>query len=537
MSRSPPRPPSPPVTLVFTALAAEPVLPDAESDCDSAPELARLWAAPAARASPVAPVLPESPLLTVAATLELPLILAFDAVRSAVAFPVLPESPDPPLAATGLALAVELAGPVLPVLVAVDCAHAVPESPDCASGSSLIHGEPPSPPLASPLAIESPPAILPPLTRLLRPLMLRRTLASPARSEWTLRRSPPRPPLPPTAVTFAAFATSPVSPEVDVALEPAPLLAIESAVLAALALPVLPVRPESPDRTVEALMLALPLILVFMVAAVSLASPVLPEAPESPDMATGSAVAVEEAAPVLPVLVADDWARDSPESPETAVGLWSLWTSPPAPPLTEPLAMESPPVTEPSFTRLPRPEMVWRALASPARPECTRALSPPRAPLPPSRSAFTALAASPVLPETELASDAAPELAMLWAEPLAWALPVLPVRPESPDATVTPLMLLLPLMAVFTTPKVPLASPVLPESPELPETAVGSAIAVDEAGPVLPVLVADDSAWTSPELPDWATGAMTTLGDPPEPPFALPLPVESPPALVSSYWK
>ena len=58
-------------------------------------------------------------------------------------------------------------------------------------------------------------------------------------------------------------------------------------------------------------------------------------------------------------------------------------------------------------------------------------------------------------------------------------------------------------------------------------------MAVEVAGPVLPVLVADDSAWTSPEFPDCATGAMTTLGDPPEPPLALPLPVESPPALVA----
>src|SRR5205085_5252206 len=69
--------------------------------------------------------------------------------------------------------------------------------------------------------------------------------------------------------------------------------------------------------------------------------------------------------------------------------------------------------------------------------------------------------------------------------------------------------------------------------PELPLMATGLEIAVDVAGPVAPVLVALDEEWTSPELPDWATGASTTLGEPPEPPLALPVPVESPPALVA----
>src|SRR5436305_14726651 len=98
----------------------------------------------------------------------LPLMPLLLAVRSALALPVLPESPELPLAATGLASAVELAGPVLPVLVAVDCAHAVPESPDWASGGSLSLGEPPSPPLARPRASESPRGALPPATPLSR---------------------------------------------------------------------------------------------------------------------------------------------------------------------------------------------------------------------------------------------------------------------------------------------------------------------------------------------------------------------------------
>src|SRR5437764_9969057 len=212
---SPPRPPSPPVSLVLTALATSPVVPDAESEWDRAPELATLKAAPAALALPVSPVLPESPLRTAALTLDLPLIPLLEAVRSVWALPVLPESPESPLAATGLASAVELAGPVLPVLVAVDCAHAVPESPDWASGDSSIHGEPPSPPLAVPWAMESPPVTLPPVTTLLRPLMLRRTRASPARSDLTCRRSPPRPPSPPVRFAWAALAAAPVSPDTE----------------------------------------------------------------------------------------------------------------------------------------------------------------------------------------------------------------------------------------------------------------------------------------------------------------------------------
>jgi hypothetical protein len=78
-----------------------------------------------------------------------------------------------------------------------------------------------------------------------------------------------------------------------------------------------------------------------------------------------------------------------------------------------------------------------------------------------------------------------------------------------------------------------LALPVPPVDPELPEMETGLEMAVDVAGPVLPVFVADDDAFTAPELPDWATGDSTTLGDPPEPPLALPVEVESPPGLVA----
>ena len=454
----------------------------------------------------MSPVRRLSPLRTAAATLAVPLMPLLSVERSPLALPVLPESPEFPLAATGLAVAVELAGPVLPVLVAVDCAHAVPESPDWASGDSSIHGEPPSPPLARPWAMESPPVTLPPLTTLLRPATVRRTRASPARSERTVRWSPPRPPFPPVAFTRAALAAWPVSPDTELASEAAPLLAPENAVLAAAAFPVSPVLPESPLRTAEAPIFELLAGWVLSVAAVSLVAPVFPESPESPDRATGSAIAVEEAAPVSPVLVDDDWARDRPESPEMAAGLWVTLTSPPSPPLTEPLAMESPPVTLPNVTRLLRPRTVWRARASPARPERTVARSPPFPPSPPMSVLFTALAALPVSPDSESALESAPELATLFAVPSARALPVSPVRPESPDTTAVPLMLALPATAVFTVPRVALAAPVLPESPELPDTAVGFAIAVELAGPVSPVLVDDDCAHETPESPDCASG-------------------------------
>src|SRR5205814_5664306 len=139
------------------------------------------------------------------------------------------------------------------------------------------------------------------------------------------------------------------------AAEAAALLGSENAPVGAFAFGVSPVRPESPVCTAEAPILELLRIWVLSVAAVNLAAPVLPESPELPDSAWGSAIAVEDAAPVSPVLVAEDWARERPESPEMADGLCVTLTSPPSPPLTEPSAMESPPVTAPSETRLLRP--------------------------------------------------------------------------------------------------------------------------------------------------------------------------------------
>ena len=99
----------------------------------------------------MSPVVPESPdRATALGTLALPLMAAsvFVAVISAVALPVSPESPESPETACGLDVAVELAAPVLPVFVAEDCDHAVPELPERATGSSVRLALPPLPPLA-----------------------------------------------------------------------------------------------------------------------------------------------------------------------------------------------------------------------------------------------------------------------------------------------------------------------------------------------------------------------------------------------------
>src|SRR5439155_26229869 len=106
------------------------------------------------------------------------------------------------------------------------------------------------------------------------------------------------------------------------------------AALAAEASPVSPVLPESPDRS-AANGVPLPLMPVFSAVSEACTSPVLPESPELPEVAVGLAVAVELAAPVSPVLGADDWAREDPESAVMVVGVRSGVPLAWAPPLVE----------------------------------------------------------------------------------------------------------------------------------------------------------------------------------------------------------
>src|SRR5438132_14420895 len=56
-------------------------------------------------------------------------------------------------------------------------------------------------------------------------------------------------------------------------------------------------------------------------------------------------MALEDAGPVLPVLVAEDWAVEAPEFPEVARGSIVALMLPPSPPLASVLEMASPPLT------------------------------------------------------------------------------------------------------------------------------------------------------------------------------------------------
>jgi hypothetical protein len=119
------------------------------------------------------------------------------------------------------------------------------------------------------------------------------------------------------------------------------------------------------------------------------------------------------------------------------------------------------------------------------------------------------LVAAPVLPDTAVDWELAPVLATEMAPPLALASPV---EPESPDPE-----------------RRPLEEPVEPEAPEV---ALGAEKAVEEAGPVSPVLVAEDWAVTSPEFPEIAVGTAVTCTSPPSPPLALAWAMELPPTTV-----
>ena len=447
-------------------------------------------------ASPVPPEFPELPERALTDGSALPLSFVLTAPTVALTSPVRPVPPELPERAAPSETAVELAEPVLPVLVEEDWAMAAPESPEIAAGDWSALMLPPSPPLASTLAMLSPPVTF-------GPPLFERARASPARLERTRSLSPPLAPLPPMSVPRTTLATSPVVPDVESAEEMAPELArlLESPLIRAL--PVLPESPERPDST-DPLTFAVPLMPVLMAPAVNLASPVRPVSPELPEEAVGLPTAVELAPPVLPVFVEEDWAVEAPESPEMATGSCVIFTLPPSPPLTSALAIESPPVTLPWKTRERFPTRV-RLLTSPARLETARALSPPRPPLPPMPVARTRLAASPVVPDTELACDSAPELASDLAEPLAVASPVLPESPLRPEV-MAPVICDLPLMALFRAPRLALALPLLPVSPELPLSAIGLPTAVELAPPVLPVLVDEDWACDAPESPEIAEG-------------------------------
>ena len=219
-------------------------------------------------------------------------------------------------------------------------------------------------------------------------------------------------------------------------------------------------------------------------------------------MAIGLEVAVELAPPVAPVLVADDWPTTAPEFPERAVGVISRSAFPPCPPVAAPLAMLSPPMTRVPLA--PR----RRARAEPPAP-ATGAAAPPAPPSPARPKASTVLSASPVAPEVAATEDDAPELAVLSTPPMALASPVRPESPEPPVVAAPRALVNSDGFGLAAARRAELSRsfagttaarraagevewPLLPVSPESPEVACGLAVAVDEAPPVAPVLVAED---------------------------------------------
>jgi hypothetical protein len=106
-------------------LAAVPESPEREVALALAPEFAALSALPIAVAGPVFPESPEFPLLALPpVTTAVPRIAVLVAVTFDVALPVRPVSPESPEMATGFEVAEDVALPVFPVLVALDCALA-----------------------------------------------------------------------------------------------------------------------------------------------------------------------------------------------------------------------------------------------------------------------------------------------------------------------------------------------------------------------------------------------------------------------------
>ena len=212
---------------------------------------------------------------------------------------------------------------------------------------------------------------------------------------------------------------------------------------------------------------------------------------------------------MLPEFVALDCADELPVLPVVAVGVAVMLTPPPAPPLAAPTATLEPPmaVDEPIVPN-------EKLRAGPPAPE-TEAESPPLPPMPPRATTLVPLAAVPVEPDAELLLALAPELAVLLALPTAIAGPVFPDAPELPVEALPPVATAVPRIAELVALGVDVAAPVDPVGPELPETATGLLEAADEAGPVVPELVALDCDDDGPELPDLATGETLTVEPPP----------------------
>ncbi len=115
-----------------------------------------------------------------------------------------------------------------------------------------------------------------------------------------------------------------MSPDADVAEVEAPETAVLSALPAAMMSPVAPVAPVSPESAEPPMAIPVPRVSPSRTSLESVARDVAgaesPESPEWPETAVGCDAAPDVASPVSPVLVADAWALEAPESPEVAWG-------------------------------------------------------------------------------------------------------------------------------------------------------------------------------------------------------------------------
>ncbi len=338
-----------------------------------------------------------------------------------VAGPVRPVEPEFPVCACGLLTASDQEFPVLPLLVALDCAVAAPEFPDADVGLIATEVDPPTPPLALPTETLEPP------TAVAAPDGARTMLAAGAPGPATGMAKPPEPPLPPTPTARTPLEAFPVRPDADTEVAPAPEFAALTAFPMAVAFPVLPESPESPDDAPPPTTTAVPRMAWLVADGLDVAAPVEPVEPELPEVATGFETAADEAFPVLPVLVALDWEVDAPELPVVADGLTTTFEPPPLPPLALPTATLEPPVAD------DEPEGAATTFTAAPPPDETGTATPPFPPLPPAETAVTVLVALPVEPDEDVDVAPAPELAELVALPTAVAEPVLPELPESPD--------------------------------------------------------------------------------------------------------
>ena len=338
-----------------------------------------------------------------------------------VAGPVDPVPPEPPDVATGLLTEPDEALPVLPLLVALACELAAPELPDVAEGLALTDAVPPIPPLELPAETLDPPTALLVTTG----ASTRLTAGAAGPAKVTVR--PADPPEPPMAATNAPFPLWPVGPDADSALASAPEPAKDAALPMAVAGPVLPELPELPEVALPPTAIAVPRMPVLVAVGLDVAAPVDPVAPELPETATGLDTALDVALPVLPVLVALDWALVAPELPVDAVGLTTTVDPPPLPPLALPTETLCPPVAVAATVGA-----ATTFTAAPPLPEADRE-APPLPPLPPAETATTLLVALPVEPDLDAEVAPAPELAELSALPMAVAAPVEPELPELPD--------------------------------------------------------------------------------------------------------